>query len=217
MHMIFSHKITLLLVTLLCFGGFIHNAKASEISGTLSSGTTSPGNTIAGVLIGPPQASPNAGSYSAAQNVVLSADGADLIRYTTDGSTPDCTASPIYSSAIPVTSSQTIIARACYADGQTSDTTSFAYIVSIPPAPQVTNTSSGGGSSSTSSGGGGGGGGAIVTVSADANNDGKVDISDFVAVMADWGKSGLNLHGDLNHDGSVDIRDFVLLMAHWSK
>ena len=73
-----------------------------------------------------------------------------------------------------------------------------------------------------SGGGGGGGGGGIVTQSSsirgDANKDGKVNILDFVILMANWGpKNNPTNVADFNLDGRVDILDFVTLMANWSK
>ena len=77
-----------------------------------------------------------------------------------------------------------------------------------------------------SSGGGGGGGGGNYYVPttpedtaspADSNGDEKVDILDFVVLMANWGEEDSGNKADFNGDGKVDILDFVSLMAHWSK
>jgi hypothetical protein len=77
---------------------------------------------------------------------------------------------------------------------------------------------------SNSGGGGGGGGGGIISnlislfaKKADANNDGKTDILDFVSLMANWGKTESGNVADFNNDGKVDILDFVRLMADWTK
>ena len=51
----------------------------------------------------------------------------------------------------------------------------------------------------------------------DTNNDGKVNIFDFITLMANWGKTGSNNTADFNSDGKIDILDFVLLMANWTK
>ena len=70
-----------------------------------------------------------------------------------------------------------------------------------------------------SGGGGGGGSGgssAIRNGSVDINRDGRVDILDFVYLMANWGQSGSNNVADVNRDGQVDILDFVELMANWT-
>ncbi len=76
----------------------------------------------------------------------------------------------------------------------------------------------------TGGGGGGGGGGLLIQPlgmlttgkGGDTNNDGKVDLLDFNAVMVNWGKTGANL-ADLSGDGVVDILDFNLVMVNWSK
>jgi hypothetical protein len=84
---------------------------------------------------------------------------------------------------------------------------------------------------SPSGGGGGGGGGSpapVVTVTAnnplsaeaqkvDTNNDGVVNVLEFVSLMTNWGKTGSNIGGDFNSDGRVDVFDFVMLMANWTK
>ena len=76
------------------------------------------------------------------------------------------------------------------------------------------------------SGGGGGGGGGYTPPSSsplsieaqkvDANKDNKVDMLDFVTLMANWGKMGTGNIADFNSDGKVDILDFVALMANWT-
>jgi hypothetical protein len=55
------------------------------------------------------------------------------------------------------------------------------------------------------------------TKKGDANKDGKVDVLDFVLLMAQWNKTGNNLSADFNSDNKVDILDFVILMANWNK
>ena len=75
-------------------------------------------------------------------------------------------------------------------------------------------------------GGGGGGGGGTVTQTStlntaaqkvDTNKDGKVDVLEFVSLMANWGKTEQSNVADFNSDGKVDILDFVSLMANWTK
>jgi hypothetical protein len=96
--------------------------------------------------------------------------------------------------------------------------------------PTTTNTGTGSGNNNTQVvGGGGGGGGSVspltsspstLSISAqkvDTNKDNKVDVLDFVTLMANWGKAGTSLTADFNSDGKVDILDFVLLMANWTK
>lgn len=117
---------------------------ASEITGTLASGGT-PANATVVVA---PTATPAAGSYSSTQNVSLAASGSVSIRYTTDGTDPNCDGGgSLYAGAIAVSSSLTIHAIACY-DAGASNVASFAYVISIPE--------------NTPSGGGGGGNGPIA-------------------------------------------------------
>jgi hypothetical protein len=77
-------------------------------------------------------------------------------------------------------------------------------------------------------GGGGGGGGSSYTSpvastlnteaqKVDANNDGAINVLDFVSLMANWGKTGTNIVADFNSDGKVDVLDFVMLMVNWTK
>jgi len=54
-------------------------------------------------------------------------------------------------------------------------------------------------------------------ITGDINDDGKVDKYDFALMMAEWGKTGLNIFSDLNKDGKVDKYDFSLLMVNWTK
>ncbi len=86
-----------------------------------------------------------------------------------------------------------------------------------------------------SSGAGGGGGGTSMPLPAatpavprtkqcsnfakntDINQDGKIDIFDFNALMVHWGSTAINDVADINCDGSVDIFDFNLLMVNWGK
>ena len=83
--------------------------------------------------------------------------------------------------------------------------TSFGSLTANPaPTPTPSQTSSNNSSGSFSSGGG------YTPVTA------TVGISNFVALMANWGKTGVGISGDLNGDGKVDIIDFVWLMANWT-
>ncbi|OGG65717.1 hypothetical protein A3D71_00890 [Candidatus Kaiserbacteria bacterium RIFCSPHIGHO2_02_FULL_55_20] len=97
-----------------------------------------------------PVASPDAGTYTSAQSVTLSAEGSPSIRYTTDGSTPTCAGST-YSSAISVGSSVTVKALSCYGEGgatASSSVASFDYTINIPaPAPAPAPSGGGGGGS----------------------------------------------------------------------
>ena len=158
-----------------------------------------------------PTASPLAGTYTSAQSVVLSATGATSIHYTTDNTAPVCSTGNSYSTAILVSSTQTIKAIACYGENS-SDVVSFVYTINIQ-----TQTSTGGG-------GGGGGGGSFTTPAVttlpssvkvgDINVDTHVDEYDFAMMMADWGTNASS-SADLNKDGTVDEYDFALMMANW--
>jgi len=82
-----------------------------------------------------PTFSPVAGTYEAAQNVSITIANADTIYFTTDGSTPT-TGSSVYSSAISVSSSQTLKAfgvAAGYADGNVGSSL-YAIGISNPVA-----------------------------------------------------------------------------------
>lgn len=116
-------------------------AHASEVTGTLSTGLGN--NSVSGIVVAAPVATPGTGSYTSTQTVALTSVGSLSIHYTTDGSTPTCTTGNTYGSAITVASSQTISAISCYANSATSSISSNVYTITIV----------------TSGGGGGGGGG----------------------------------------------------------
>jgi hypothetical protein len=46
---------------------------------------------------------------------------------------------------------------------------------------------------------------------ADLNNDGTVDVLDFLLLLAEWGGPG----GDITGDGTTDVQDFLSLLANW--
>lgn len=80
-----------------------------------------------------PSASPGAGSYNSNQSVTLSStdsggSGLKEIRYTTDGSTPN-NSSTLYTSAISVSSSETIKAIAYDNAGNASSVGTYAYVI----------------------------------------------------------------------------------------
>ncbi len=147
---------------------------ASETTGSLCTGLNCP---VEGIVVGAPIFSPVDGTYHTTQNVTLTATGASSIRYTTDESTPVCSASSsLYSSAISITSTKTIKALSCYPNNNVSSVSSSTYTLTCSTA-SVTNGSisayptcgitcnSGytlSGSSCIVSGGGGGGGGDVV-------------------------------------------------------
>lgn len=77
----------------------------------------------------PPSFAPAAGTYSTAQNVILSSQTSDAaIYYTTDGSTPTA-ASTAYSAPIAVSTSETIKAIAISKSMGTSNVVSAAYVI----------------------------------------------------------------------------------------
>ncbi len=93
-------------------------------------------------------------------------------------------------------------------------------VVIAPPAASIPPSTGGGGGGSSSSGGGGGGSApanVIPVGKSDVNKDGRVDVLDFVNLMAHWGAIGSNNDSDFNNDGRVDILDFVILMANWTR
>jgi hypothetical protein len=55
----------------------------------------------------------------------------------------------------------------------------------------------------------------------DANNDNRVNISDFTILAATFGKSlgmpGYDARADLNGDNNVNISDFTLLASNFGK
>ena len=207
---------TLLLISILALP--IATVLASEVTGNLSS--------TSGTVVVAPTANPSAGTYTSTQNVTLSAGGASSIHYTTDGSTPTCSTGATFSSAISVSTSQTIKALSCYPENHQSSVVSFAYTINTESTGggDTTNTGGGGGGGGggttnttiTTGGGGGGGGGSLSFIPGDANRDGRVDILDFVILMANWGATDVGNIADFNNDNNVNIFDFVILMANWT-
>lgn len=184
---------------------------ASEVHGTLTTGISgNNGSVVEGVVISAPIATPNAGSYTEAQNVTLTASGATSIHYTIDGTAPTCTTGTVYSAPISVAASLVIEAMSCYPNDKHSTPASYLYAINMP-APADTSGSTGGGG-----GGGGGGSTSTTNIRTDANNDGKVDILDFIILMVNWNKNESGNPADFNNDNSVNIFDFVALMANWT-
>jgi uncharacterized membrane protein YgcG len=194
---------------------------ASTFTGSLSNTS----NQDRMIIVAAPTASPAAGTYTSAQNVILTTNSASSsVRYALDNSAPTCEHGTVYSSPISVGANTTVKAISCYPGNISSNTSSFDYAINIT----TENNSATSGGSTTGGGGGGGGGrgsssgGYTYTLSAqakriDTNNDGKINILEFVALMSGWGKTGSGIAGDFNADGRVDILDFVLLMANWTK
>jgi hypothetical protein len=79
-----------------------------------------------------PTFNPPAGTYTSAQSVTLADTTAGaVIHYTTNGSTPDAS-SPVFSSAIPVNSSETIEAIAVASGFSDSTVATAAYVINQP-------------------------------------------------------------------------------------
>ena len=78
-----------------------------------------------------PTFSPAAGTYGAVQSVSISTTYGTNIYYTTDGTTPTTSSTP-YTSAISVSSTQTIKAIASKSGCSNSDEGSAAYTINIP-------------------------------------------------------------------------------------
>jgi len=77
-----------------------------------------------------PLASPVAGTYKSTQDVVLSSEGSQTIRYSLDGSLPDCSADfDLYAGPITVSSSKTIKAIGCDDAGNFSAVETFRYVI----------------------------------------------------------------------------------------
>lgn len=85
-----------------------------------------------------PTASPAAGIYNSVQSVTLSCGTTGAtIHYTTDGSTPN-SSSPVYSSAINVSTSMTIKAIAIKSGYTDSDVLTAEYVLNLNPSSNVT-------------------------------------------------------------------------------
>jgi len=76
-----------------------------------------------------PVESPAAGTYYSSQSMTLSSAGSTSIRYTTDGSTPLCASSTLYTGAMTVSSTRTIKAVGCDLAGNESPEGVFTYTI----------------------------------------------------------------------------------------
>jgi hypothetical protein len=129
--------------------GFGFTASCIVFSGCGGSSHATPAPTSANAAV--PTFTPAAGTYTAAQSVTISdATAGATIYYTTDGSTPT-TASPVYSTAIPVAATETIEAVAGGAGLTTSAASSALYTINIPVAMTATPVIAPSGGSFTSS------------------------------------------------------------------
>jgi hypothetical protein len=115
----------------------VSSTETIEAIATASGYTTSPVASATYSIAYPaavPTFSPAAGTYSSAQNVVISDSTAGAtIYYTTDGTTPD-TSSAMYTAPIQVSSSQTLKAVATAAGYVTSPLAAAQYTINLTPA-----------------------------------------------------------------------------------
>lgn len=49
----------------------------------------------------------------------------------------------------------------------------------------------------------------------DANNDGRVDLTDLTVLAAHWQQQATLVQGDINGDGHVDLTDLTVMASHW--
>lgn len=120
----------IVLFAALFFGFNLSSVIADEVTGTL---TPEVQTGMEGVLKAAPSASPAAGGYNSNQSVTLTATSSTAICYTTDGTTPACAGATTcatgtkYTTAISVTSTQTITSIACYGDGSSGPVSTDTY------------------------------------------------------------------------------------------
>lgn len=199
-------KLTLTSIALLSLLVISSEVSASTVTGTLKTGISgNNGNVVDGIVISAPIASPSAGLYTSAQNVTLTASGASSIHYTIDDTNPTCSTGIVYSTPILISVTLSLKAISCYPENNHSTVALYLYGITFPSSAAPATLGGVGGSSAPA-----------ITIKADANNDGKTDILDFVALMANWNKSGTNI-ADFDKDNIVGILDFVALMANWTK
>ena len=107
---------------------FQYNNRENTVRTNFNIGAATPPDVAA------PTFNPPAGTYISAQNVTLScATPGAIIRYTLDGGEPTDT-SPVYSGAIPVSSTTTIRAKAFKVGMTASNAVSATYTVAPAPA-----------------------------------------------------------------------------------
>ena len=193
-------------------------ALASEVTGTLNVGIQTG---ISGTVLEAPSASPAPGTYTNSVSITLTkGTGATEARYTTDGSTPDCTSSSVYSSPITLSSTATIKAVSCYPGPVASAVASFAYTINQSSGSGSSGSSGGNGNSGGTGGSTGGGGGTPSTGAcgtADFNGDGKVDLVDMNILVNHFGLTPVtHADGDADCDGDVDIVDMNILVNGWT-
>ncbi len=116
--------VSAVLISMLMVGNV---ALASEVTGTLSN----LGGGVEGVVISYPVVSLAPGTYSSKQSVALTASNASSIHYTTNGTTPTCSAGSVYENPIVISLSQNVRAVSCYPGDVSSGVSSFAYTLSL--------------------------------------------------------------------------------------
>ena len=107
--------LTAIFCLMLCAGfGLTSIISASEYDGSIDTGVDT--GVDATVLKAAPTASPVAGEYHATQSVTLTAEGSNVVCYTTDDTTPACATTTtcsgtgtVYSSAISVTLTEHLV------------------------------------------------------------------------------------------------------------
>ncbi len=111
--------------------------KAIAVKSGLNNSTVASETYTIAPLVATPTFSTAPGTFTTAQNITLSCTTSGAtIRYTTDGTTPDLT-SPIYSSAIPVSSNTTIKAMAVKSGYTNSEVVTGVYNVLLLVAAPV--------------------------------------------------------------------------------
>lgn len=83
-------------------------------------------------------ASPTAGNYSAAQSISLNSTGSSQIRYTLDGTNPNCATGSVYNSAINLSTLTTLTAVGCDEAGNSSALASLQYEFSAMASAPIT-------------------------------------------------------------------------------
>ncbi|MFI5240425.1 MAG: dockerin type I domain-containing protein [Candidatus Saccharimonadia bacterium] len=55
-----------------------------------------------------------------------------------------------------------------------------------------------------------------VTLSADLNNDGRINLTDFSILMFYFNQSNVTKPADINDDGKVNLTDFSIMLYYWT-
>ena len=108
---------------------------ALDVALTDAAGNKSATTTVSAISIldttapSTPTASPDAGSYTSTQSVVLYSSGSNSIRYTIEGTTQTCSTGSPFSGSVSMPGSRTIKAVGCDTAGNSSAVSSFAYVI----------------------------------------------------------------------------------------